>query len=151
MAGGVDTGVSVSGTSSPCEERPDPCVFFDGNSEDTCSHPFDVDEPHQVLAYDLPAGDVVVLQQVSGANDGEHFEDVRVAGQLLMLDDNNNRILIPYKGRFRLRYVGTLGQATVVCEPSDCCFGPLFPQQTRVQTEQINDAFGVPIFLGVEG
>ena len=151
MADGVQTGVALSGTGGPCDERPDDCVFFDGQSDpqDDCSHVITVDDPMQVLAYDLPDGDSVVLQQVSGSNDGDFFADVVVNGQTLQLDADNNRLFIPFMGRFRLRYIGTPGVATVVCEPSDCCFAPLFPQQVAaVEKIQVTDAFGVNLFLG---
>lgn len=145
---GVTTGVAVSSGTSPCDLPPDPCVYFDADSLELCSKPFLVEEPWQVLAYDLPAGDEVILQQVSGSNDGDFFADVVVNGTAWKLDANNNRMMIPFAGRFRLRYVGTLGQATVVCEPSNCCIGPMFPANEGGVSLQVNDAFGVALFNG---
>lgn len=152
MSVAVSTGTVLSGSSSGgvCEERPDNCVFFDTESAELCSHTFDVNEttgPTQAMAFDLPADDVVYLQQVYGDGEGSFFQDVLVNGTKVRLDAENNRVLIPFAGRFRWRYEGTLGQATVVCEPTDCCLAPLFPQQDSGSI-QVNDAFGVNLFKG---
>lgn len=145
---GVVTGVPVTGSSSICDEPIDPCVYFDAESTEPCSAVFTVEEPWQVVVYNLPPGDEVILQQVSGGNEGEFFADVAVNGQGYKLDANNNRMMVPFAGRFRLRYVGTLGTATVLCEPSNCCIGPMFPAQDQTGAIQVNDAFGTNLFLG---
>lgn len=149
--GTISTGTTLSSTSA-CDERPDACVFFDSVQTDLCSHVFTVDEDTgllQVMAFDLPAGDIVYLQQVYGDNEGSHFADVLVNGSRVRADASNNRFLVPFAGRFRLRYEGTPGTAVVVCEPTDCCHAPLFPQQeSDVAQVQVTNAFGVNLFQG---
>lgn len=147
---GVTTGVAYVKTASPCDERPDPCVYFDAGSTSPFSAPFDVEDPWQIVAYNLPDSDEVVLQQVSGANDGEYFADVVVNGRTVKLNVRNNRIMVPFAGRFRLRYEGQPGTATVLCEPSNCCMGPMFPPyEDELVTCVVSNTFGEPQFEAV--
>lgn len=143
----ITTGVVIAGKGSPCEDLLSPCVYFTPDSVDNLSHVFTVNEPWQVLGFNMAPEDRVVVQQASGSNEGDFFSDVLVNGQLLTLDSVNNRMLIPYVGRFRLRYDGELGSATVVCEPSSCCMAPLFPPRAGANTKiLVTNTFNVGQF-----
>lgn len=118
-----------------CDPIPDPCVKFDLNSDVDTSAVFTVTEPMEMLAFGLEHPDYVELEQVWGPNEGTHFEAVTVGGQCFRLSPCSNRLLIPFAGRFRLRYVGDVGNATVVCNPTDCCFATIHPKDANMACE----------------
>lgn len=136
LSSSVMTGQVLGGAGlGPCDTDPDPCIKFDVNSTDEYSAVFTVDQPMELLAFDLEDGDCVELEQVWGPNAGTHFEPVALGRKKFALSACNNRLAIPFMGRFRLRYKGIVGNATVVCNPTDCCYLSLHPKGNSMSCE----------------
>jgi hypothetical protein len=154
VSGGVSTGTVLNSTSKddPCRPQPSDCVYFDENSEGEFSQsiPHLAGEVRQVAAFNIPEDDYIVLQQAAGSGEGDYFEDVVINGCTMVLNACTNRIQIPFPGTFRLRYVGEVGTAFVVCETADCCEAELFPRQTMNNCPQFPSSFEIMRSLALQ-
>lgn len=77
------------------------------------SHTLDVfDAPMTIKVFGLPNCEAkVVVQMVAGCNEGTIYEDLWIHCKPVVLHKQNNLVVIPVDGRYRLRLFG--------CEPDE--------------------------------
>jgi hypothetical protein len=121
MSTQIVTGRTLANPEGNCEVVKDPCVLLDSDSDTVTSATFEVGETiKQLKVFFLEPGRMVHLEMVYGPNGGTEFTDFLAAG-VVPMSGAIRYMLVPWPGRYRVRYTGTPGTALVICEDVPCC------------------------------